>query len=82
MVGFSYTGYDMGNSVEVYLGVLGGKSMVFENVTMKQMSDAIDVYDSGALIQKAFPFLDDVQREFLMTGTTSEEWDKMFGEEE
>jgi len=27
------------------------------------------------LIQDAFPDLDDAQREFLLTGTTTEEWD-------
>lgn len=31
------------------------------------------------LIQNVFPELDADQREFLMTGTTPAEWDKMFG---
>ena len=33
---------------------------------------------SGELIQRAFPTLTNVQREFLMTGSTQEEWDEVF----
>jgi len=33
------------------------------------------------LIQNIFPELDAAQREFLMTGSTPEEWDAVFGEE-
>ena len=32
-------------------------------------------------IQKIFPFLSANEREFLLTGSTQEEWDKMFGED-
>lgn len=38
-----------------------------------------DDWDSGTLIQKAMPHLDADQREFIMTGTTQEEWDNAFG---
>lgn len=31
------------------------------------------------LIQRAFPSFTAEQREFLMTGSTQEEWDKLFG---
>lgn len=37
---------------------------------------------SGELVQRAFPHLNSEQREFLMTGITSEEWDACFTEEE
>ena len=33
-------------------------------------------------IQDAFPNLDAGQREFILTGVTPEEWDKVMGEEE
>lgn len=36
-------------------------------------------WQSGVLIQNAMPHLSDDDREFLMTGITSEEWDKQFG---
>jgi hypothetical protein len=34
----------------------------------------------GELIQRAFDYLSSDEREFLMTGITPAEWDKMFGE--
>lgn len=36
----------------------------------------------GALIQNAMPGLSADQREFLMTGSTQEEWDAVFGKDE
>jgi hypothetical protein len=36
----------------------------------------------GELIQRVFPHLSVQQREFLMTGTTQEEWDAAFPEDE
>lgn len=41
-----------------------------------------DYYNSFARIQDIFPHLTDNQREFIMTGSTPEEWDQVFGEEE
>ena len=37
---------------------------------------------SGRVIQKALPMLNADQREFLISGTTPEEWYEIFGEEE
>jgi hypothetical protein len=45
-------------------------------------SDFLDAYHNwkdGMLIQHAFPTLTPNQREFLMTGYTPEDWDKLFG---
>lgn len=39
----------------------------------------IDAYNSGALLQQAFPHLSPSDREFWKTGATSEEWKKVFG---
>jgi uncharacterized protein (DUF779 family) len=48
-------------------------------ITQKQY----DHWQSGAqLIQHAFPHLTPMEREFLMTGSTQEEWDTAFGDEE
>ena len=33
---------------------------------------------NGALIQEALPYLTPHEREFLLTGITQEEWEKMF----
>ena len=37
------------------------------------------LWQTGELIQNAFPMLDAGQREFIKTGITPQEWDAMFG---
>lgn len=37
---------------------------------------------SGMMVQEAFPDLTDDQREFLLSGSTPEEWDELFKEED
>lgn len=39
-------------------------------------------YNSGVLVQRAFPNLSAEQREFIMTGITPEEWLQFLGPEE
>jgi hypothetical protein len=40
-------------------------------------------YEMGlGLIQDVFPNLNSSEREFLMTGVTDEEWNRVFGEQE
>lgn len=43
---------------------------------------AMAAYNDGAHVQNAFSFLSTADREFLMTGTTQEEWDELFSEED
>lgn len=38
----------------------------------------VENYNRGALIQDAFPGLNDSQREFFKSGITQEEWDEAF----
>lgn len=38
--------------------------------------EQIKLFESGALIQVAFPNLTNDQREFIMTGIVQEEWDE------
>ena len=42
----------------------------------------VAAWQSGVLIQNAFPNLSPDEREFLKTGITAEEWEAMFGGEE
>jgi hypothetical protein len=44
--------------------------------------EQLQAWQSGSLIQKAMPHLNADQREFLLTGSTQEEWDETFGDEE
>ncbi len=45
--------------------------------------EQLDAYQYGdILLQNAFPDLDYRQREFIKTGITPKEWDRIFGEDE
>ena len=45
------------------------------NITMAQL----EAWKGGVLIQQAMPDLSPAEREFIMTGTTDEEWKEAFG---
>ena len=70
--------------VEPYAGgvnvTVGQTTMFFGDVTEEQMHDGKTAYKEGALIQRAFPFLSDDEREFLMSGLTPDMWDDLFTE--
>lgn len=58
-------------------------------LTLKQNSMEIDVtqdqlelWRAGALIQDVMPNLNPVEREFIMTGYTAEDWQYMVGDED
>lgn len=51
------------------------------SVRFDQMVTAMKRYHDGQLIQDAFPFLSDADREFIMSGMSTEEWDEAFGED-
>ena len=44
--------------------------------------EQITAWQNGVLIQDAMPKLSPSDREFIMTGTTPEDWNQMFPEEE
>ncbi len=46
------------------------------NITQEQL----DAWSNGMLVQKAFPNLTPSEREFIITGITSEEWDELFAD--
>lgn len=61
--------------------VIGQTAMFYDGVTPELMKEAQAIYDSGAKIQDAFPFLSSDEREFLISGLTPETWNKLFGDE-
>lgn len=70
------------SKVEVAIdGPCGTRTMVI-NATIPQMKKALFDYGAGAYIQQAFSFLSAGEREFLMSGITPEEFDKMFADAE
>jgi hypothetical protein len=44
--------------------------------------EQISKWENGMLIQLAMPHLSIGEREFLISGTTPEDWDRLFPEEE
>ena len=46
----------------------------------KEFDKAYDEWEKGEYIQVAFSDLNDDEREFIMSGTTPEEWEEIFGE--
>jgi|TARA_R110001606_G_C14878102_1_gene590857 hypothetical protein len=60
------------------ISMFTGKSSTME---IPVAQEQINSWKDGMLIQDAMPNLSADHREFLMTGSTPEEWDKMFGEE-
>ena len=58
--------------------ILSGKTRTKQiNVNQSQ----IDKWEAGMLIQDAMPDVSVDEREFIMTGSTPEEWDLHFNEE-
>ena len=43
--------------------------------------EQLDRWKGGELIQNVFPFLSRSEREFIVTGTTQDEWDQEFAEQ-
>lgn len=56
----------------------GKKNSMEIEVTQAQL----DMWKGGVLIQDAMPNLTPDEREFIMTGTTAEDWDAMFPPED
>lgn len=59
------------------------RTSIFSGITRTKELDITEDemlnYMNGTLIQEAFPNLNEDDREFILTGTTAEEWDQMFG---
>ena len=60
------------------------KTSMFNNKTSSMeidvTQDQLDAWQNGMLIQDAMPNLTADHREFIMTGTTPEDWSKMNAE--
>jgi hypothetical protein len=51
------------------------------NISEEEFDKRYEMWQNGTLIQNAFPMLNADEREFIMTGITSQEWDETFGDE-
>lgn len=53
---------------------------IFNSRNIELPNEGVAQYLSGScMIQDAFPKVSPDEREFIMTGITSEEWNKLFG---
>ena len=60
-----------------------GKRNVMElPITQEEFQTGCNLRQQGELIQNAFPTLTPDQREFLLSGSTPEEWNAMFADSE
>jgi hypothetical protein len=60
-----------------------GKRNVMElPITQEEFQAGCEARQKGALIQHAFPTLTPALREFLLSGSTPEEWDAMMTDSE
>jgi hypothetical protein len=51
-------------------------------ISPREFAKRETLWQTGMLIQDAFPTLDANQREFIKTGITPQEWEDTFGNEE
>lgn len=71
--------YETDNSGWVTLNVV---DVADESHYMDVKQIDLDTYYDGALIQDAFPYLTNEQRELIITGLTVEMWSDMFPKDE
>lgn len=57
-------------------------SGITRTIDLDVTQEQLDSYKAGALAQNAFPNLSRSDREFIITGITSDEWDEMFADED
>ena len=81
ILGYMFTGSNNGTTTELTIEFTDGSMKRMQLAcTTEQLNDGFDKFERGAMIQDAFPFLNPDEREFILTGTTPEEWDAMFKE--
>jgi len=69
-----------GKTLVINTSMITGKdsSMVLA-IDYSEFVSSLTVWREGALIQLAFPLLNNNEREFISTGVTPEEWKKHIG---
>lgn len=49
-------------------------------VTFEKFEKSLKKWNAGTMIQSAFPYLDADEREFILTGISSQDWNNIFPE--
>ena len=58
----------------------GIKHTMYLDMAAAEFKECLDHYYSGALIQDAFPQLNEGEREFIKTGITPQEWEGLMNQ--
>ena len=79
-MGVTRVQFDSNKHVVIYAIGFGGKEKSMGGVIPSAEKFMVDSakWAEGANIQDAFPYLDADVREFMISGTTPEEWDQLF----
>lgn len=83
MIDFEFVSHDEKSvTISARSQITGKENKMVLPINLGKFRDCRETYDEGTMIQYAFPMLNAEQREFLMTGSTQEEWDAAFPEED
>lgn len=79
-----YMNENVGDKPKVKVTAEGfmGKTEMLLPLSLGQLQQGIEKWDAGAYVQDAFPTLNAVQREFLMTGLSDTEQERVFAHPE
>ena len=82
-IGLTYHIIQLPNQQKTCISLVGpGDKSIFVDATLEQVNQAWYNWMNGKFVQDAFPFMNVDQREFIMTGITSSEWEEIFAEKE
>lgn len=71
-----------GRSMRIFANTFSGQKEYTINCSKNEYIAGLMRYRAGALMQDAFPFLTNEEREFLISGTTPEEWNALYPDDE
>jgi hypothetical protein len=74
-----------GTEVTIYATGFGGVEKVMRDIkvpSQERFELSLEQVCNGVLVQDAFPYLNADIREFMITGTTPEEWNQIFPKED
>lgn len=69
------------NNARTTITLLGGNKQIEVVYSLEAINQGFYWWMNGKRVQDAFPFMSADEREFLMTGITKDEWDKIFSED-
>lgn len=69
------------DAIPTWITLIGQNKVLEVQHSLQDINQGFYYWMQGKKVQEAFPFLTADEREFLMTGITKEEWDKICNED-